>query len=195
MANIIKNFLGFIKLNDDDDDYDSYLNEFEEKETQRLEQLQLSEQRKQERMERLDKRNPKIVEEETQDGRGWMAPRKEKGARMERGSSGKIIPIRKTPLGLEVCIIKPTSFDDSQDVCDVLLNGRAAVVNLEGFDPSEAQRIMDFVSGAVYAINGKLHQISKYIFIFSPDNVDISGDYLDLTPEEGFGVPTINKEF
>ena len=193
MANIIKNFLGFIKLSDDDD-YEEYVSEFEEKENERLERLQSSEQRRQERMERTEKRSSR-GEEESQDGRGWIAPRKEKGTRMERGSSGKIIPIRKTPLGLEVCIMKPTSFDDSQDICDVLLNGRASVVNLEGFDPVEAQRIMDFVSGAVYAINGKLHQISKYIFIFSPDNVDISGDYLDLSAEEGFGVPTINKDF
>lgn len=190
MANIIKSFLGFIKLNDDDD-YEEYVNEFEEKETERLERLQASELRKQERLEKKSSR----VEEDSQDGRGWIAPRKEKGSKVERGSSGKIIPIRKTPLGLEVCIMKPTSFDDSQDICDVLLNGRAAVVNLEGFDPTEAQRIMDFVSGAVYAIHGKLHQISKYIFIFSPDNIDISGDYLDLAPEEGFGVPTINQDF
>ena len=91
--------------------------------------------------------------------------------------------------------MKPTSFEDSQDICDMLLSGRAAVVNLEGFDPMEAQRIMDFISGCVYAINGKLHQISRYIFIFSPDSVDISGDYLDLVPDDGFGVPTINKEF
>ena len=77
----------------------------------------------------------------------------------------------------------------------MLLTGRAVVVNLEGFDPDVAQRIMDFISGAVYAIGGKLHQISRYIFIFSPDNIDISGDYLDLVPVDGLGVPTINKEF
>ena len=43
-----------------------------------------------------------------------------------------------------------------------------------GFDPDDAQRIMDFISGCIYAINGKYHQISKYIFIFTPENVDIS---------------------
>ena len=54
---------------------------------------------------------------------------------------------------------------------------------------------MDFISGCVYSINGRLHQISRYIFIFSPDSIDISGDYLDAVPDDGFGVPTINQEF
>ncbi|ROR29153.1 cell division inhibitor SepF [Mobilisporobacter senegalensis] len=194
MASIIKNFLGFIKLGDDDDDYEDYVSEFEEKEAERLERLQAAELKKQERVERTERKYQRQELNET-DEKTPISPKKERGTRMERTSTNKIIPIRKTPLGLEVCIMKPTSFDDSQDICDVLLNGRAAVVNLEGFDPGEAQRIMDFISGAVYAISGKLHQISKYIFIFSPDNVDISGDYLDLVPEEGFGVPTINKDF
>ena len=191
MSNIIKNFLSFIKLDDDDDDYDEYLEEFEEKEARRLERLQAAEKKK---MDRQERQYQKQELNET-DEKEPIPPKKERGVRMERTSTNKIIPIRKTPLGLEVCIMKPTSFDDSQDICDVLLNGRAVVVNLEGFDPGEAQRIMDFISGAVYAINGKLHQISKYIFIFSPDNIDISGDYLDLVPEEGFGVPTINRDF
>ena len=91
--------------------------------------------------------------------------------------------------------MKPSTFADSQDICDLLLEGRAVVVNLEGFDPLEAQRIMDFISGCVYSINGRLHQISRYIFIFSPDSIDISGDYLDIAAEDGFGVPTINQEF
>ena len=77
----------------------------------------------------------------------------------------------------------------------MLLAGHAVVVNLEGFDPLEAQRIMDFISGCVYSINGRLHQISRYIFIFSPDSIDISGDYLDASPDDGFGVPSINQEF
>lgn len=122
-------------------------------------------------------------------------PRERRAARMERTTSNKVVPIRTTPKGLEVCIMKPSSFEDSQDICDMLLTGRAVVVNLEGFDPIDAQRIMDFISGSVYAINGKLHQISKYIFIFSPDTIDISGDYLGFIADDSFEVPTLNKEF
>jgi len=122
--------------------------------------------------------------------------RKVRSVKMDRAvNNNKVVPIKSSAKNLEVCILKPTAFADSQQVCDMLLSGRAAVVNLEGFDPTEAQRIMDFISGCVYAVSGRLHQISRYIFIFSPESIDISGDYLDLLPVEGFGVPTINKEF
>lgn len=207
MANILKNFLGYLKLGEDDD-YDDYVNDFDEKEEVREEMrrsrrddLDESVTTRPERTPRPERTQTRTYINKDRDDDDLQIPvsetRKERTQRLERerGSSSKVVPIRTTPKGLEVCIMKPTSFEDSQDICDMLLSGRAAVVNLEGFDPMEAQRIMDFISGCVYAINGKLHQISRYIFIFSPDSVDISGDYLDLVPDEGFGVPTINKEF
>lgn len=120
--------------------------------------------------------------------------KKERMSRIERSSSGKVVPIRTTSKGMEVCIIKPTAFEDSQEICDMLLTGRAVVINLEGFDDKLAQRTMDFVSGAVYATNGRLHRISNCIFIISPDSVDISGDYSDLIAN-GFEPPTLNPQF
>lgn len=110
-------------------------------------------------------------------------------------SATKVVPIRNTSHGFEVKVRKPTCFEDSQEICDIILSGCAAIVNLEGFDVELAQRVMDFISGSIYAVNGNLHQISNYIFIVSPDNVDISGDYFDLLRENGFGVPTLTKGF
>ena len=43
-------------------------------------------------------------------------------------------------------VMKPTSFEDSQDICDVLLAGKATIINLEGFNVDLAQRVMDFIS-------------------------------------------------
>ena len=102
---------------------------------------------------------------------------------------------RNSVSNLEVSIIKPASFEECQDICDTLLAGKPIIVNLEGFnDLLVGQRIMDFVSGCVYSINGKLHQISGYIFIISPDGVEISGDYLALMKENDFGVPTFYRK-
>ncbi len=117
--------------------------------------------------------------------------------RNERGTnaSNRVVPLRSSSASrvLEVSIMKPTRFDDSQDICDMLVDERATVVNLEGIDLALAQRIMDFISGAVYSLNGKIHQISNLIFIISPENVDISGDYLSYVEQNGFEVPTLNQ--
>ncbi|MBQ8799284.1 MAG: cell division protein SepF [Lachnospiraceae bacterium] len=119
-----------------------------------------------------------------------------KKERVQRApAAGRVVPLRSatTSRSLEVSIMKPTRFDDSQDICDMLVAERATVVNLEGIDLALAQRIMDFISGAVYSLNGKIHQISSLIFIISPENVDISGDYLSYVEQNGFEVPTLNQ--
>ena len=108
------------------------------------------------------------------------------------GSKPKVVSMNRS--SMEVKVIKPHTFEDSQEICNMLLNGRPVIVNLEGFDPDDAQRIMDFISGCIYAINGKYHQISKYIFIFSPENVDISGDSLSFDGAQS-SMPVINREF
>lgn len=182
MAGLIKNFLGYLKLGDE---------EFDDEEYEEEEEIESSRPKFREvRSEEKASYNKKAEEQDE-----FLSRREKTSTRTERTSNNKVVPIRTTQKGLEVCIMKPVAFEDSQDICDMLLTGRAVVVNLEGFDPEDAQRIMDFISGAVYAINGKLHQISRYIFIFSPDSIDISGDYAELIPDIGFGVPTLNKEF
>ena len=81
---------------------------------------------------------------------------------------------------MEVCVIKPTSVEDAREITETLLNNRTVVLNLEGLDLEVAQRIIDFTSGAAFAISGNLQKISNYIFIITPASVDISGDFLSL---------------
>jgi len=188
MSNIFKNFLNSMKLTEDDE-YEEYLNDESEKEEKKTKRL---EKRAEKEKHEINEDAPKNQVQNTSNANDF---RKERIPKMERSTSGKVVPIRTTPKGLEVCIMKPTSFEDSQDICDMLLTGRATVINLEGFDDKLAQRTMDFISGSVYAINGKLHRISSCIFIVSPDTVDISGDYLDLIQENGFEPPTFHSKF
>ncbi|MBP3736646.1 MAG: cell division protein SepF [Lachnospiraceae bacterium] len=78
--------------------------------------------------------------------------------------------------GMEVCVIKPTSVEEARELTDTLLANRTVVLNLEGLDVDIAQRIIDFTSGSCYAIHGNLMKISHYIFVVTPESVDISGD-------------------
>ena len=98
-------------------------------------------------------------------------------------ASSKVTPMRpaaKHGGNMEVCVVKPTSVDDSREITETLLAGRTVILNLEGMDLEIAQRIIDFISGAAFAISGNLQKISSYIFLVTPTNVDISGDLQDL---------------
>ena len=94
-------------------------------------------------------------------------------------SSGnnKVVPMRR---GMEVSLIKPTSMEDSREICDYLLAGKAVLLNMEGIHMEVAQRIIDFTSGATYSMNGNLQKISNYIFIATPESVELSGDFQDM---------------
>ena len=85
-----------------------------------------------------------------------------------------------THRSMEVTMIKPTSMDDSREICDYLLQGKAVVLNMEGLHMEIAQRIIDFTSGAAYSLEGNLQKISNYIFIATPPNVELSGDFQNI---------------
>lgn len=99
-------------------------------------------------------------------------------------SSQRITPIhsaaRKQANGMEVCVIKPTRFEDAREVTETLLSNRTVVLNFEGLDVDIAQRIIDFTSGSCFAVGGNLQKVSGYIFLVTPRNVDISGDLQDI---------------
>ena len=101
-------------------------------------------------------------------------------------SSNKVTPMRQpasrrnNSVNMEVCVIRPNSVEDAREITETLLSGRTVILNLEGQDLEIAQRIIDFTSGAAFAISGNLQKISNYIFLVTPTNVDISGDLQDL---------------
>ncbi len=103
----------------------------------------------------------------------------------QSGGSSKVTPMRQPSSrrqahNMEVCVIKPSSVEDAREITETLLSGRTVILNLEGLDLEVAQRIIDFTSGATFAINGNLQKISNYIFLVTPTNVDISGDLQDF---------------
>ena len=94
---------------------------------------------------------------------------------------------------MEVCVIKPKSMEDAREITDTLLSNRTVVLNVEGLNLEIAQRIIDFTSGSCYAISGNLQKISNYIFIITPPNVDISGDFLNIA--DAFDASSIKMDY
>lgn len=86
---------------------------------------------------------------------------------------------------MKVVVLEPSSFEDSQSIADQLKNRRPVIVNLENTERNLAKRIVDFISGTTYALNGNMQKVGNGIFLFVPNNVDISGETRDELKDKG----------
>ena len=183
---VLEGFLEKIKLNDEGALYDNPYDEeeYEEEEERRYDMRRSNDiqededvvtpirQRQQSRqevpMERYDERPRKNLSAGSANS-AIRSMQQGPGNRQKKGGAQS----------MEICSIKPTSMDDTREVTNTLLQNRAVILNLEGLDFEVAQRIVDFVSGSCFAIKGNLQKISRFIFIITPHNVDVSGDFLE----------------
>lgn len=77
---------------------------------------------------------------------------------------------------IKMIVIRPESYEEAQDICDYIRSGKPVVVNLEGMQFDVSQRVMDFLSGSCYSLNGNIQRVAKNIFIVAPNNIDVSAD-------------------
>lgn len=84
---------------------------------------------------------------------------------------------------MKLVLIEPTGYDDVQDICDNLKNNKPVVINFENLDKDVARRMVDFISGTVYAIDGTIQKVSNGIIIAAPENVDILGSISNVEGE------------
>ncbi|ACA39051.1 Hypothetical ylmF protein [Lysinibacillus sphaericus C3-41] len=78
--------------------------------------------------------------------------------------------------GAKVVLIEPRVYAEAQDIAEHLKNKRAAIVNLQRIEREQGKRIIDFLSGTVYALAGDIQRIGKDIFLCTPDNVEVTGE-------------------
>lgn len=74
---------------------------------------------------------------------------------------------------LEMKVVKPTQFDSASQIADHLLNNRTVVLNLENTNKETARRLIDFLSGVAYSIDGSLKKIASNAYVITPNNVDV----------------------
>ena len=92
---------------------------------------------------------------------------------------------------MEVCVIRPSSFEDAREISETLLADRTVLLNMKGLDLGVAQIIIDFTCGTCYAIDGNLQRIEDYIFIITPAGVELSGDLAGIVDAFDFtGIQT-----
>lgn len=158
MAKILDKFLNTMRLNDDNyyDDYDEYEDGYEDD---------------------YDDYEP---EPSKSKAASTAAPKEKYSSKSSSSDKSKIVPLKTNARPVdEVCVVRPSKYADAQEIIDILAARKTAVLNLEGSDYDLAQQIIDFVSGGCYALKGNFKKVTNYIFIITPEAVEISGD-LDL---------------
>lgn len=73
-------------------------------------------------------------------------------------------------------LFEPRAYSETQDIANYLKQKRAAVVNLHRLQKEQAKRVIDFLSGVIYAIEGDIQQIGPKIFLCTPKNIGVSGN-------------------
>ena len=116
--------------------------------------------------------------------RPLLDPEPKKTSREPRlQGGGETVPMPNVA-AMKMIVYHPVSYEDAQNIIDNLKSRKPVIVNMEELDVAAAQRILDFISGAIYAINGTIAKISRGIFVVAPNNYDVigneSGEYEDL---------------
>lgn len=97
----------------------------------------------------------------------------------ESRSGANVVSIH-TGKGIRVIVCEPERFEEAQALADHLKNRRQVILNFESTRPEVSQKIIDFISGAVYALDGQSQQLGTNIFLFAPSSVEITSDHKSL---------------
>jgi len=91
------------------------------------------------------------------------------------GKKSKIVSMPQVQQ-VKMVITQPTCFEQSEEICNYLKEKKSIIVNLEYVNKEVARRIIDFISGAVHALDGHIQKVSNSIFLIAPMNYDIASD-------------------
>jgi len=103
-------------------------------------------------------------EEEEEEERKIFGRKNNKVVSMNQGNQVKMV------------ISQPTTFEQSEEICQYLKERKACIVNLEYVNKDVARRVVDFISGGVYALDGHIQKVSNSIFLIAPANYDIANE-------------------
>ena len=100
------------------------------------------------------------------------------------GRKNKVVNIHATTQ-LKVVVMQPENFEDAKGIADHLKTKKPVIINLEELETDVARRVVDFLSGAVYGLDGNIQKVSAGIFLIAPYNVSIMGDFKDELKNKG----------
>jgi len=93
-----------------------------------------------------------------------------------RKRKGTLISLPNQNQKLKIMVLEPTLYEEVQVIVEHLKAKRAVITNLEETNPEVAKQIFDFLSGAIYALDGNIYKIKEAVFVATPSNVEISAE-------------------
>ena len=113
-------------------------------------------------------------------GRSSAAPEPASAAR----GTGRVVNLNSNAQ-LQVVLVKPDRFDQVSDIADHLRDKKALVLNLESTNKDVARRLVDFLSGCAYALDGKIKKVAISTYLITPYNVNVTGDLVEELETSG----------
>ncbi|WP_444875032.1 cell division protein SepF [Halobacillus sp. B23F22_1] len=95
-----------------------------------------------------------------------------------------IVSLQSAKNSSKMVLSEPKNYNEAQEIADQLVNRKAVVINLQRVDHHQAKRIVDFLSGTVYAIGGDIQKLGSQTFLCTPENVEISGSISEMLMSE-----------
>ncbi|HHW38313.1 MAG TPA: cell division protein SepF [Bacillales bacterium] len=105
--------------------------------------------------------------------------------RVTRSQKQNVVSLQSIQQSSKVILCEPSIYDEVQEIADHLKNRKTVVINLQRVTTDQGMRIVDFLSGTVYAIGGDINKLGANTFICTPENVDITGSISDMS--QGMG--------
>lgn len=103
------------------------------------------------------------------------------GSTRSTGFSGQVLSMNSNKQ--EVVLFHPSSFNDCTKAADDLRDKKGIIVNLENVDKALSRRVVDFLTGCAYALDGKVNKIAQATYLFSPHNMNVVGDLETMQAE------------
>lgn len=104
---------------------------------------------------------------------------------------GNVVNIHSSSSPMKVVLVEPITYDEVQSICDDLRSKKPVIINFEEMDKEVAKRMVDFISGAVYVLDGTIQKVSNGIVLIAPSNVDVLGSIKGSVNDDNFDLEGI----
>lgn len=108
--------------------------------------------------------------------------------RREPATTNKVVAMKnpENPYQSKIVVFEPRVYSEVQEIADLLLSNQSVILNFTRIEEDQAKRIVDFLTGTIYAISGDIQRVGEEIFLCTPKNVEIDGVLSDAMQEKDF---------